>query len=180
MTLGAPNDDNRCFGALSTDELDQGRNLCSRCRPLDCIVMARGRRIANTLESMIQLTGMQIEPPLNFERSRFRHIGILLITANPNCHCPCGYCGPQDVPHQPRPVVFRNAMSNPQLEREDVLAASEDLRLILLSRMLGYAVWDLPSCIPEGRYADWVERLQRDWARLEASMDPNRDFAWID
>ena len=71
-------------------------------------------------------------------------------------------------------------MSDLQLAREDVLAASADLRVILISRMLGYAVWDLPSWIPEGRYADWVERLHEDWARLEASMDPNRDFAWID
>ena len=135
MTRGAPNDDDRCCEALSTDELEQGRTLCSRCRPPECLAISRGRRIAMTLQAMTQLTCMRIEPPLNFERSRLRHIGLLLFTADPMCHCPCGYCGPQNLPHQPGPLVFRNTMRNLQLAREDVLVASADLRVILISRM---------------------------------------------
>ena len=112
MARGVPNDDGRCYEALSTDELDQGRTLCSRCRPPDCIAISRGRRIARTLEAMIQRSGIQFGPPLNFERSRLRHIGILLILADPRYHCPYGYCGPQNVPHQPEPLTLRNTMSD--------------------------------------------------------------------
>ena len=60
-----------------------------------------------------------------------------------------------------------------QLAREDVLAASADLEVMLISRILGYAVWDLPSWVPDGRYDDWIERQRSDWARLEAAMDLN-------
>ena len=178
VARGSPNHDNRCYEALNTDELDQGRTLCSRCRP-DCIAISRGRRIARTLEAMIQRSGKQFEPPLNFERSRLRHIGMLLLKADPRCHCPCGYCGPQNVPHQPEPLTLQNTMSDLQLAQEDVLAARADLEVMLISRILGYAVWDLPSWVPDGRYDGWVERQRSDWARLEAAMDPNRDFPWF-
>ena len=92
VARGAPNDDNRCYEALNLDELDQGRTLCSRCSPPDCLAISRGRRIARTLEAMIQRSVMQFEPPLNFERSRLRQLGILRLKADPRCHCPCGYC----------------------------------------------------------------------------------------
>ena len=57
VARGAHNDDNRCTEALWSDELEQGRTLCSRCRPPDCLAISRprGRRIAQTLEAKIQL-----------------------------------------------------------------------------------------------------------------------------
>ena len=105
-------DDNRCTEALNSEELRQGRTLCSCCRPPDCLAISRGRRIARTLEATIQVSGLQFEPPLSFETSRRRQISILLLHAHPRCHCPCGTCGPQNIPHQPEPHTLRDTMSD--------------------------------------------------------------------
>ena len=50
VARGALNDDSRCTEALNSDELEQGRTLCSHCRPPDpdCLAISRGRRIART------------------------------------------------------------------------------------------------------------------------------------
>ena len=179
IARGVLTEDSRCTNALDSEELEHGHTLCSRCRPPDCLAISRGRRIVRTLEATIQVSGMRFEPPLNFEMSRRRQIGILLLTAHPRCHCPCGDCGPQNVPHQPEPHALREAMRDPRLARDDVMTASCDFEVMLVSRLLGYSVWDLPSWVPDGRREAWMARQRSDWALLEASMDPARACPWL-
>ena len=162
IARGALTEDNRCTNALDSEELEHGRTLCSRCRPPDCLAISRGCRIARTLEAMIQVSGLEFEPPHNFEMSRRRQIGILLLTTHPRCHCPCGACGPQNVPHQPGPLALRDAMSDLQLAQDDRMAASSDFEVMLVSCLLGYSVWSLPSWVPEGRLEVWTARQRSD------------------
>ena len=70
-------------------------------------------------------------------------------------------------------------MSDPQLAQDDMMAASADLEVMVISHILGYSVWDLPSWVPDGRYDDWTERQRSYWARLEAAMDLNRVCPWF-
>ena len=177
IARGVLTDDNRCTETLDSEEFHHGRTLCYRCRPPDCLVISRGRMIARNLEGMIQFSGLQFEPPLNFEMSRRRQIGILLLNVHPRCHCPCGR--PQNVPHQPEQLTLRDTMNDPQLAQDDLMAASCDFEVMLVSRLLGYSVWSLESWVPDGRREDWTARQRSDWPQLEASMDPNRTSPWL-
>ena len=70
-------------------------------------------------------------------------------------------------------------MADPQLTRDDLVAASCDFQAMLISRMLGYAWWDLPVWVPDGRLDDWLARQRNAWALLEAALDPERDCYWL-
>ena len=43
---------------------------------------------------------------------------------------------------------------------------------MLISRVLGYRIWDLPVWVPNGRLDDWLARQRDVWAVLEAALDP--------
>ena len=77
IARGEPNNNLRCNEALDPDEFRHGRTLCPRCRPPDCLAISRGRRIANHITEIIQELGVQFDPPLNFEMSRRRQIGMI-------------------------------------------------------------------------------------------------------
>ena len=115
VARGALSDDSRRTNAIGRGEQEYGHTLCSHCRPPDCLVRARGRRVARNLERMIRESGNQFEPPLKCEMSRRRHYGMLLLTAQPMCRCPCGDCGPRHIPHRPEALILPDAMADPQL-----------------------------------------------------------------
>ena len=128
---------------------------------------------------MILESGNQLKPPLNFEMSRRRHYGLLILTAQPMCRCPCGDCGPRHIPHRPEALILPDAIADPQLTRDDLVTASHDFQAMLISRVLRYRIWEFPVWVPSGRLDDWLARQRDAWDALEAALDPDRDCYWL-
>ena len=120
IACGADSDDMRCVEYLSPDDFAAGRTLCPQCRPPDCLAISRGRRIATTIAHTLRHLRSGLDPPLDFEVSRKRHISVLLRNADAMCHCRCEACvDDADEPWPPEEFVLRSVMGNPHLEVQD-------------------------------------------------------------
>ena len=143
----------RCTTFLGDTDFEFGWRFCSRCRPPFVLVTRRARRITRLVLACIQELGLELDPPLDPETSRLRHLGILARRMRPWCQCICDRCLHRIRFDHDTPAARR------QRDAEDLQAARDDITLIILSQDAGMALWATQVWIPTGTMGEWKNTM---------------------
>ena len=102
----------------------------------------------------IQHLGLVLDPPMDPEATRLRHLGIIARRMLPWCQCACDRCLYRIRFDHDTPAARRQRHVN------DLVAVQEDIELILLSQEAGMALWAIPAVwIPAGTMAEWKDTM---------------------
>ena len=117
------------------------------------LITRRARKIMHMVMARIQEHGLVLDPPLEPEATRLRHLGILARRMRPWCECACNRCRYRVRLNHDTPAARR------QRDAEDFFAVQDDISLILLSQDAGMALWATPVWIPTGTMAEWKNTM---------------------
>ena len=146
----------RCTTFVGDADFEFGWRHCTRCRPPWEIVARRARSIAGMVLASVAgrppwEPGLGLDPPLDHEETRLRHLRIVARRMPPQCQCACDSCRYRVHLDHDTPRARQRRFDN------DRAAAEEDVQLILLSQQMGMALWAIPAVwIPTGTMAEWV------------------------
>ena len=143
----------RCTTFVGDADFEFGWRFCTRCRPPFVLIARRARMIVHMVMARIEELGLELDPPLDPEATRLRHLGILARMMRPWCQCACDRCLHRIRFDHDTPAVRRQRSS------EDFFAAQDDISLILLSQDAGMALWATPVWIPTGTMAEWKNTM---------------------
>ena len=115
-------------------------------------VARRARKIMHMVMARlsIQELGLVLEPPLDPEATRLRHLGIIARRMPPWCQCECDRCQYRVRFDHDTPAARR------QRDANDFFAAQDDITEIVLSQEAGMALWATPVWTPTGTMAEWI------------------------
>ena len=138
----------RCTSFAGDADFEFGWRFCTRCRPPFVLITRQARKIVQMVLARIDELGLELDPPLDAEATRVRHLGILTRRMRPWCQCACDRCLRRVRFDHDTPAARRQRMA------EDLRAAQDDISLIILSQDAGMALWATPVWIPTGTMAD--------------------------
>ena len=82
----------RCTTFVGDADFEFGWRFCTRCRPPFVAVARRARSIMHMVMARIQHLGLVLDPPMDPEATRLRHLGIIARRMPPWCQCACDRC----------------------------------------------------------------------------------------
>ena len=98
--------------------------------------------------------GLVLDPPLDPEATRLRHMGRLARRMDPWCQCACDRCLYGIRLDHDTPGARRRRYQN------GPVAAQEDVQLILLSQEAGMALWAIPAVwVPTGNMDEYANTV---------------------
>ena len=144
----------RCTTFVGDADFEFGWRFCTRCRPPFVTVARRARSIMHMVMARIQQLGLVLDPPMDPEATRLRHLGIIARSMPPWCQCACDRCLYRIRFDHDTPAARRQRHAN------DLVAVQEDIELILLSQEAEMALWAIPAVwIPTDTMAEWKNTM---------------------
>ena len=135
----------RCSTYVGDEDFEFGWRHCTRCRPPWDMVARRARSIAGMVVASANgrppyEPGLGLDPPLDHEMTRLRHLRILAGRAPPLCQCWCESCQYRVHEDQDTPRLRQQRFA------EDIHAAQTDVDLITECHEDGsMALWAIPA-----------------------------------
>ena len=134
----------RCTKFVGDADFEFGWRHCTRCRPPWEIVARRARSIAGMVLASVAgrppwEPGLGLDPPLDHEETRLRHLRILAGRMPPQCQCSCESCQYRVHLDHDTPQARQRRFA------EDCAAAQEDVQLITMAHEYDMALWAIPA-----------------------------------
>ena len=139
----------RCTTFLGDTDFEFGWRLCTRCRPPFVLITRRARRITQMVFERIEELGLVLNPPLDPETQRLRHLSILSRRMRPWCQCACNRCLYRIRFDHDTPAARRQrSEEDTQAARDDVMSQDEEMVL-----------WATQVWIPTGTIGEWKNTM---------------------
>ena len=128
----------RCSTYVGDADFEFGWRHCTKCRPPWQMVARRARSIASMVN--VGVADLGLDPPLEREHTRLRHLRILAGRTPPLCQCWCESCRYRVHEDQDTPRLRQQRFA------EDIHAAQTDVDLITECHEDGsMALWAIPA-----------------------------------
>ena len=128
----------RCSTYVGDADFEFGWRHCTKCRPPWQMVARRARSIASMVN--VGVADLGLDPPLEREHTRLRHLRILAGRTPPLCQCWCESCRYRVHEDHDTPRLRQQRFA------EDIHAAQTDVDLITEAHEDGsMALWAIPA-----------------------------------
>ena len=127
----------RCSTYVGDADFEFGWRHCTRCRPPWQMVARRARNIASMVS--IGVADLGLDPPLEREHTRLRHLRILAGRTPPLCQCWCESCRYRVHLDHDTPRLRQ------QRFEEDCDVAWEDVEILTSLQEIDQALWAIPA-----------------------------------
>ena len=134
----------RCSTYVGDEDFEFGWRHCTRCRPPWDMVARRARSIAGMVVASANgrppyEPGLGLDPPLDHEMTRLRHLRILAGRMPPQCQCSCESCQYRVHLDHDTPRLRQ------QRFEEDCDVAWGDVEILTGLQQIDQALWAIPA-----------------------------------